>query len=505
VDSAIAIKLLRDMIPGAPVPLVRCLAYTVAAILLTAVVRPGVFAVGGESSLESYSILSMDLAMSRAFCGTPSAVSPLVSVSTLVSTQPELGNVPAKQLAAERSGTLQRFCETSIEPRINNENSLMWLDSWLWRLRPNLSIHGIGQWLHGIRVAGLAVAFACMVGSGSGVLVAATSWAYSLALLQELRLYAHHSYPFLLVLLVLTASVYAVVSQRGWTRSLSGAGIIAALCGAWSAFGTNMRSSHLPIYVAFAIALFLIGELRDAKAPRPARLRRLGTAAALFAAGFIGFQYGAITRHLPANVDGFARHTVFHPLVLGLGVPESELSRREGIYWSDSVGLTLARKIDPNVGYLDRSYERALQTYYSRLWSEHPSEMRQVYADKGRTAGKHMFSIIRVRPGRDGTLIGMVLGPIDQLPNGLYLTAFYVLIAIGGLWRAGRGSVLGALLAFTAAAAVLLQVEATIIMSNYVINYQSYLAMFSVFISLLLPGALVGMLWDRLQPRVANG
>jgi hypothetical protein len=499
-------KLLRDMIPGAPVPLRRCVGYAMAAVLLTAALRPGVFDVGREWSLEGYSIVSMDLAMSRAFCGTPSALSPLVSVTTLVSTHPELSDVPAKQLAAERSGTLQRFCDTSTEPRINNENSLMWLDSWLWRLRPNLSIRGIGQWLHGIRIAGLAVAFACMVGSGSGVLVAAASWAYSLALLQELRFYAHHSYPFLLVLVVLTASAYAVVSQRGWTRSLWGAGAIAAISGAWSAFGTNMRSSHLAIYVALAIILFAIGELGDATAGRRARGQRLGAAAVLFVLGFMGFQYLAITRHLPTNIEGFARHTIFHPLVLGLGVPESELSRQEGITWSDSVGLTLARSVDPQVGYLDESYERALQTYYLRLWKQHPSEMWRVYADKGRTAGKHMLSIIRVRPGRDGALIGMVLSPLDRLPNGLYLTALYVLISIGALWRACRGrSALGALLAFTATAAVLLQVEATMIMSNYVINYQSYLAMFSVFISMVLPGALLGLLWDRLQPRVVNG
>jgi len=498
-------RLLREMVPGAPAPWSRCLAYALAAAVLTGVVHPQFYDVGREASIESYSVLSMDLAMSRAFCGTPSAVSPLVSVTTLVTTHPELGDVPARQLAGERSGTLQRFCETSTEPRINNENSLMWLDSWLWRLRPDLSINGLGQWLHGLRIAGLAVAFACMLASGSGLIVAAATWVYSLALLHELRFYAYHSYPFLLVFLVLTASAYAVISQRSWTRSLLGGGVVAVLAGAWSAFGTNMRSSHLPVYIVLAVTLFLIGELTDARTVRAIRLRRLAVAAVLFAAGFSGFQYTAITRHLPTNIEGFARHTIFHPLVLGLGVPESDLSRREGITWSDSAGLEIAHRVDPRVGYLDRSYEQALLTYYSRLWSEHPGEMARVYADKGRTAGKHMLSIIRVRSGRDGELIGLVLAPLDRLPNGLYLTALYVLIALGGLWRAWRGpSPLGALLAFTALAAVFLQVEATMIMSNYVINYQSYLAMFSVFISIALPGAVVGMVWDRLQPRVLN-
>jgi len=497
---------LREWLPGPPLPLIRVLLYTVAAVLVTGVARPDFYRIGREPLLEAYSIVSMDLAMSRAFCGTPSALSPLVSVTTVAGDHPELRDVPARQIAAERAGGLQRFCETSTEPRINNENSLMWLDSWLWRLWPDLSINQLGQLLHAIRVGSLAVAFACMLGSGSGLIAAAASWLWSLALLEELNPFAYHSYPFLFVLLVLTTSAYAALSQRRLMRSVWGAGLIAAIAGAWSAFGTNMRSSHLPVYVALSITLFLIADLKDTGALRLARLRRLGVALVLYAVGFGGFQYVAITRHLPRNVEGFARHTIFHPLVLGLGVPESDLSRREGITWADPSGLRIARKIDPQVGYLDQSYERALRTYYSRLWSDHPGEMAQVYLNKGRTAGKHIFSVLRFRPGKEGAILAMVLAPLDLLPNGLYLTALYILVAIGGLWRAWQAqSTLGALLAFMAIAAFFLQVEATIIMSNYVINYQSYLAFFSVFLSLTLPAAMAGLLWDRVQPRVLNG
>ncbi len=39
-------------------------------------------------------------------------------------------------------------------------------------------------------------------------------------------------------------------------------------------------------------------------------------------------------------------------------------------------------------------------------------------------------------------------------------------------------------------------------MSNYVINYQSYLAFFAVFISVVLPAALAGLVWDRLVRRL---
>jgi len=504
-DSTAVTRLLRELLPGPPVPFVRVLVYAAAVVLVTGIARPDSYRIHGDLLLEDYSIVSLDLAMSRAFCGTPSALSPLVSVTTVAHNQPELLDVPARQIAAERAGSLQRFCETSTELRINNENSLMWLDSWLWRLRPDMSINQLGQMVHAIRVASLAVALACMLSSGSGLIVAAVAWLWSLALLEELHPFAYHSYPFLLVLLVLTTSAYAAISQRKLMHSAWGAGAIAVITGAWSAFGTNMRSSHLPVYVALSIALFLIAE-QDTKVVRPTRLRRLAVAMVLYAVGFGAFQYLAITRYLPRDIEGFARHTIFHPLVLGLGVPESDLSRREGITWADISGLHIARRVDPQVGYLDRSYERALSTYYSRLWSEHPGEMVQVYLNKGRTAGKHIFSILRARPGKKGAILATVLAPLDLLPNGLYLTALYILVVFAGFWRAWRGqSAVGALLAFMALAAFFLQVEATIIMSNYVINYQSYLAFFSVFLSLALPAAAAGLLWDRVQPRVLNG
>ena len=49
-------------------------------------------------------------------------------------------------------------------------------------------------------------------------------------------------------------------------------------------------------------------------------------------------------------------------------------------------GSTSSRISDQNYG--QRS------SYSSRLWSDHPGEMVQVYLNKGRTAGKHILSIL---------------------------------------------------------------------------------------------------------------
>ncbi len=340
----------------------------------------------------------------------------------------------------------------------------------------------------------IVAAFAAMLANGAGVIVAAISWFWALVLLQQLGGYVHHGYPFMFSMLLLTAAVYPDVSRRGWTQSRIGAATVAAITGVWTGFATNMRTSHFPAYLALIILLFASSEVRNR---RPARLQRMAVAAAMFVAGFFAFQYVAITRHLPNDVDVLPRHTIFHSVVIGLGVPESDLSRREGLTWSDGAANAAALKVDPGAPYLSKRYETALSTYYSGLWSRYPREMMQVYWLKARTAGKHMLEILRTREGRTGRLLRVGLAPIDLLPNGVWLTLTYVAFAVGGTWWWWREkSALGALLAFMAVPAILLQLEATLIMSHYVVNYHAYSAFFVIFISVVLPAALAGLLWD---------
>jgi hypothetical protein len=111
-------------------------------------------------------------------------------------------------------------------------------------------------------------------------------------------------------------------------------------------------------------------------------------------------------------------HPVAHALVLGLAVPENDLSRREGIAWEDSVGLTLARRIDPQVVYLREGYESALFRYYFRLWAEHPWEMLGIYVEKLRVAGRSMISKLLA------SAIGPLAWPLAWVPNGGLLALY---------------------------------------------------------------------------------
>jgi len=71
-------------------------------------------------------------------------------------------------------------------------------------------------------------------------------------------------------------------------------------------------------------------------------------------------------------------HGISHNLTIGLGVVDNKF----GIKWADSCGWELAKRIDPNVGYVTRAYYEALWRVYWSLWRDDPVEMARIYYQK---------------------------------------------------------------------------------------------------------------------------
>lgn len=494
---------IRDCLPGEAPSAARIGVYVVLLAVLPLVFRHGWFRVPSGPLQDDHAILSMELAINRAFCGGPSRVSPVYRLPYEVRDRPELATVGIRALIDQRAGSVTAYCRSVAAPVLNNENSLMWLDSLLWRLSPDMSVELLGQVLHRCRVFGLWVFAVVLLYTGWGLITTTVAWVYGLQLLAELQTLAHSVYPLLPILLLVTAAAFVVAARAGASRTIAGALVTGAVVGIWTAFAANLRTSHLPLYLAFAVMLFAFGERQRMPAERPARRwTRLSIAAAMFVVGYMAFAYGAIARHLPESDANLSRHTIAHPLVLALGVPESDLSRREQIRWSDAVGLNVARRIDPAVLYLSPGYERALFTYYRGLWEQHTGEMVGVYVSKAKVTGKAMIAYQRTRPGRIGRIIRLILGPLDLFPNGLFYFGLYVSVAGVALVFALRGALWAQVLAFLASAAVMLHVESAIIMSLYIPNYHSYLAFFAVFISIAAMTAAVRLVLDRVVPRL---
>jgi SAM-dependent methyltransferase len=179
---------------------------------------------------------------------------------------------------------------------------------------------------------------------------------------------------------------------------------------------------------------------------------------------------------------------IAHPLVLSLAVPPNPLATREGIEWSDGIGLSLARRVDPAVKYMGDGYDRALFQYYMRLWREHPDEMRRIYFDKWRIAGTRLIEKASFeRPVLDTTLV-----PWKQLPNGFWFLALFAGSAVLGvvLYKRTRAPLL-VLVTLIGAAGICLLAEAAIIMPSYALTYHQSLLFVCSMLTLIGTQALV--------------
>jgi hypothetical protein len=292
-------------------------------------------------------------------------------------------------------------------------------------------------------------------------------------LLAPTHLYS--SYPFLLPFLGVYTALLALTLHFGVHRNRRHLALAAFGIGLFGAFFYNLRSSYLPIvaacYLIFVAVVWRHAVRRD-ESGGSSRWTAAGIATAGFALGGVLF-YLAFTYPLTrsgANYN-YTHHVVAHPLVLSLAVPPNALSEREGIKWSDVVGPELARTVDPTASYLGPTYERALLTYYTRLWRRYPREMLDIYLAKWRLSTTGSVTFV---DDRMGSWAQLLLGPTRLLNSGIGYSALFLFTTIGAMYLADRyhpaAGILGASLA---AAAFFVTLESAIIMPLFYLQYHN--------------------------------
>ncbi|HEX9366432.1 MAG TPA: hypothetical protein VF921_07385 [Vicinamibacterales bacterium] len=420
---------------------------------------------------DGHAIASVSIAVNRAFCGRPSSLSTGDSIGALLYQHHTLTEQPLRTIIADRWGSVDRYCATVTTPFVNNENSLMLAESWMLRVRPGLSLAGVGRALLGLKIAMLLLFVLAVLRGGGSVVVGLGILQIAAAILEQLLpVFTYSLYPFLFCLVALTIAWYGLLfganSQAGATLVTAGIG------GVLSAFGTNVRTSYLPLFAALFVVYLLASHRRGALPADGTRRLRLAGALVCFVLGYAAFQYVFITRSRPNVNAGASYHPIAHPLVLSLGAPANALSRREGITWVDGVGLDLAHRVDPQAQYLSPEYESALFRYYRSLWSRYPAEMRQIYLEKFKLAGKSMIEIAKF----ERAWMAGVLWLLSYVRNGLWLLALFAGCAAAFAWRLARSAhCLDLVACLAAVTGCLLMVESAIIMPFYVLTYDNAL------------------------------
>jgi hypothetical protein len=449
---------------------------------------------------------SLGLALGDAFCGTPGRVSSRFSVPAAIRADDGAVDQPLRSLAIAAAGSMPAYCAAVDAPILNNENSLM-LAMTLWlRIAPEASLKDIGVFLLGLRIAALAAFGFVLLDGGASLWLVVGAMTGGFAILANGVSHHYSVYPFFFVLLLLAASLYTFAAARGLHACLGPHAAVCGLAGWLAAFGANLRTSHLPVYIVF----FGFYSALAFRAPhRPVggvvAWRRPLAGALAFAAAYVAFIVTFIRPLTPPATSGpaYAHHVIAHPLVLALALPENALSRREGIRWDDGLGLELARRVSPDVTYLGPGYDEALFRYYGSLWKAHPREMLGVYATKLGLAQSDMFSRLLEKSGAGRKLDR--LGILGVLCDGRLFMLLYAIVCVGSGRAALRsGRPFPFLLCLLFGAACLLLLESAIIMPFFHAQLHNYLLFMVGFLGLLGAQAALELgrrVWERRRTR----
>lgn len=418
--------------------------------------------------------MSLALALSERYCGRQGVLNSQHLIGQAISGNDALLSRDFPSLIQSQAGSLQQYCAGLDYPFLNNENSLLLVMRAGLFLSPHPSPARLGQFLTVVRLL-LVVGFAyVLLRVGSGWPFAIFSSLAICRVLVRLHPFEYSMYAFFIPLLVGMAAFYAISLTPLKSKSIAWQCAFSAGAGFLTAFCANMRSSHLPVYVA----MFLVFAGAVARAPRMAAR---GVVLILsFVCGYALFGPVFISPLRPASLlePNYTHHVIAHPLVLGLAIPESALSRREGIEWNDPTGLQLARRMVPDAVYLGRGYEEGLILYYLKLWLQYPAEMRQVYRAKFAMAGTPLFQIAGWNPTHPK--LWNALEVVLPLRTGFTLLALYILAALGALVWFGRRGVPAALLwLLLSIVAVALLIESAVIMPWFYLQYHGYLLVYS--------------------------
>ena len=161
-------------------------AIAVIGLLVIGFARPDLLTLAPPEFVHDHALLSMDLAISRAYCDAPSKVSNRFRLPYQARDRAELRSLPIPQVLVGQSGSMEKYCLTIGSPIINNENSLMWFESMLLRIAPSLSLERLSHWVHRLHLAGVVLAGIVALRLGAGVLISASLTFIALVVLGRL-------------------------------------------------------------------------------------------------------------------------------------------------------------------------------------------------------------------------------------------------------------------------------------------------------------------------------
>lgn len=383
-------------------------------------------------------------------------------------------------LKAININNLSEYCSSLKMPFVNSENTLGWIMLPIFKIYPSISFQGLVFILFMIQIIMLWFFFYYLTSIGISSIYIFVLSVVSISITSTQMPYLIFSqYPLLLPGVLVLISLLGFSIQYQWYQRPLVHTAFSCLIGFYLFFIYNLRTSYiLPAFGVLTLYyLFLFYSKKEfglkniVNAIYPFLLIMISS----LSCNIIMQKLFLPTEINKDNAEYQRSHPIAHPLILGLAVPSNEFAKKQGIEWSDSVGLRIALNMDPNVRYLTPKYGTVLLSYYRSLWKNFPKDMLQLYVKKFESVGKN-FAI--------DLMIARSMYPLGTL-NGL-MTIFIQLLLLGLLVKnrnkLSPGIVFG--LSSLSLAGMALYLESGIIYSVYEPRYHAFLTFWIVCLNL---------------------
>jgi len=438
---------------------------------------------------DGHSLFSLDLAINWIHCGKYAMHSVTYDLTQyFFKHSDEVRHLPMSAVLEKAAGSKDAYCSTVNQPFLNNENTLFYIFSALLRIHPDVTLAGLGVLLTWIRVASLVFFVFALLSVGASPLFSLLVLMLSLEISGLLaRPYLYSMYPFFLPFVAVYAGLLALTLHLDLHRKNRNLALAAVVIGLFGGFFYNLRTSYAPAVVGcYLLFVFLVfsDTARSGLPPASGRWKAAGVALAGFLAGGALF-YLVFTFPLTRSGVTYNRsyHVVAHSVVLGVSLPQNELSNTEGIRWSDTVGLDLARRVDPNVSYLGPTYESALATYYWGLWRRHPRQMLGIYLTKWRLSTTDVVTFVNADMS---PLAKRIIGPTRYVTSGIVFTILFIAITIAAVFLGRKYSPgAGILVATLAGTGFFVSLESAIVVPFFYLQYHNAQVLILLLINLV--------------------
>ena len=433
----------------------------------------------------------IELSANDEFCGSRGYITNTEKYQLydlLLSNDKKFLDTPIKDIINLQFDGIERYCGTLKIPVIKNENSLRVVLDLLIGIHNNITLNQIGWLFFLIKFLVLCFLIFAFIYFGASVALALLSACIGLSILSYFKgVHFYSTYPFTFVFMILYAMLLSIFMKKRLSASLNLFVIFVfpLAMGILTGFVANIRTSHFPaLFMLFAtyLACKHVSIFRN----KALHFKSVGIGIAVVAIFFLGYKFYDKTFIQPLiplwdNPRNYAHHAIMHSVVLGLARPENELSKEENITWKDSVGLEIARRIDPNVHYLSPKYGKVLLEYYVKLWIYKTHQMIDTYKLKMKTAGVSVVK--KAKHMTNGSIYNAILYPLHFLDNGAYILLIsmaYFAVSLVLFFKTNKPLLF--FLSLLALAGFLLQLEATFVYSTFYPNFQTYLSVLASFL-----------------------